>query len=124
MRTSELLGTKMLLATNGSEEAELATRTAVALAEGTDSELHVVYVEPRPDFMKNGAGTPGYDRKLYEKIEEEARERLRKLVWRVKVAGGTVVEAHLRMGGVAEGDRDLCRRAGGRPDRRGKPRAG
>src|SRR5215217_7252032 len=103
MSASDLLGTKMLLATDGSEGAELATRAAIELAEGTGSELHVVYVEPLPDFMKkNDAGTPGYDRKLYEKIEEEARETLRKLVWRVKVAGGTVADSHLRMGVVAE----------------------
>jgi nucleotide-binding universal stress UspA family protein len=102
MSTSDLLGTKMLLATDGSEEAELATRAAIELAEGTASELHVVYVEPWPEFMKNGDGTPGYDRELYEMIEEKARETLRKLTWRVKVAGGMVEEAHLRMGGVAE----------------------
>src|SRR5215217_9586817 len=103
MSTSDLLSTKMLLATDGSEEAELATRAAMELTEGTGSELHVVYVEPFPDFMKkNGAGTPGYDRELYEKIEEEARETLRKLGWRVKVTGGTVTDSHLRMGAVAE----------------------
>jgi nucleotide-binding universal stress UspA family protein len=102
MSASDMLGTKMLLATDGSEEAELATRAAIELAEGTGSELHVVYVEPLPDFMKNGDGTPGYDHGLYEVIEERAREALRKLTWRVKVAGGTVAEAHLRMGGVAE----------------------
>ena len=33
MSTRDLLGTKMLLATDGSEEAELATRAAVELAE-------------------------------------------------------------------------------------------
>src|SRR5215218_2756162 len=103
MSASDLLGTKMLLATDGSEGAKLATRAAIELAEGTGSELHVVYVEPLPDFMKkNDAGNPGYDRELYEKIEEEARETLRKLVWRVKVAGGTVADSHLRMGAVAE----------------------
>src|SRR5918999_4420124 len=108
MFMSELLGTKVLLATDGSEEAELATRAAVELAEGTGSELHVVYVEPLPDFMKNDAGSPGYDRELYEKIEEEARETLRKLVWRVKVAGGIVAGSHLRMGAVAEEIVDLA----------------
>ena len=102
MSTSDVLGTKMLLATDGSEEAEQAARAAIELAEGTGSELHVLYVEPLPDFMKNGDGTPGYDRELYEMIEEKAQETLRKLTWRVKVAGGTVDEAHLRMGGVAE----------------------
>ncbi len=98
----ELLGTKVLLATDGSEGAELATRAAVEVSDGTSSELHVVYVEPLPNFMKNGHGTPGYDRELYEMIQEGARETLRKLTWRVKVAGGTLAEAHLRMGGVAE----------------------
>src|SRR5918998_596546 len=102
MSAGDLLGTKMLLATDGSEKAELATRAAVELAEGTGSELHVVYVEPLPDFMKSDAGTPGYDREVYEMIEKEARETLRKLTWRVKVAGGTLTEAHLRMGAVAE----------------------
>ena len=38
--------TKILLATDGSEEAMLAATTAAALAEGTDSELHVVTVGP------------------------------------------------------------------------------
>src|ERR671914_2740010 len=99
---SELLGTKVLLATDGSEEAELATRAAVEVSEGTGSEPHVVYVEPLPEFMKNDDGTPGYDRELYEMIEEKARETLRKLTWRVKVAGGMVGEAHLRMGGGGE----------------------
>jgi nucleotide-binding universal stress UspA family protein len=37
---------------------------------------------------------------LYEEIEDEARELLRKLSWRVKVAGGDVAGAHLRMGEV------------------------
>jgi nucleotide-binding universal stress UspA family protein len=99
---SDLLGTKMLLATDGSEEAELATRAAIEVAEGTASDLHVVYVERLPEFMKNGDGTPGYDRELHQMIEDKAKETLRKLTWRVKVAGGTVDEAHLRMGGVAQ----------------------
>jgi hypothetical protein len=36
--------TRLLLATDGSEEAELAALGAVDLAERTDSELHVVHV--------------------------------------------------------------------------------
>ena len=109
MSTGDLLSKKMLLATDGSEEAELATKSAVELADSTGSELHVVYVEPLPDFMKkDDAGTPGYDRELYEKIEEEGRETLRKLTWRVKVAGGIVTGSHLRMGAVAEEIVDLA----------------
>jgi nucleotide-binding universal stress UspA family protein len=70
---SELLGAKVLLATDGAEEADLAAQAATEVAEGTGSELHVVYVEPLP-----------------------------KIIWRVKVAGATVAEAHLRMGAVAD----------------------
>ena len=109
MSVSDLLSPKMLLATDGSAEAELATKSAVELANSTGSELHVVYVEPLPDFMKkNDAGMLGYDLELYEKIEEEGRETLRQLTWRVKVAGGTVAGSHLRMGAVAEEIVDLA----------------
>jgi nucleotide-binding universal stress UspA family protein len=94
--------TRILLATDGSAEAELAARTAIDLAESTDSELHIVHVGQMPNFLTNGPGTVGYDRKLHEKLEEESQEVLRKLTWQVKVAGGTVVGSHLRTGGVAE----------------------
>ena len=92
--------TKILLATDGSEEAELAALRAVELAQRTDSELHVVHVGLVPSFLMSDPATRDYDRRLYEEIEEESRELLRKLSWRVKVAGGTVAGAHLGMGEV------------------------
>ena len=92
--------TKILLATDGSEEAELAALRAVELSQRTDSELHVVHVGLVPSFLMSDPATRTYDRRLYEEIEEESRELLRKLSWRVKVAGGTVAGAHLRMGEV------------------------
>src|SRR5215213_1922539 len=91
---------RILLATDGSEEAELAALRAVDLADATDSELHVVHVGVVPIFLKSYPGTLGYERKLYEQIEEESKELLRKQSWRVKVAGGTVTGTHLRMGKV------------------------
>jgi len=93
--------TRILLATDGSEEAELAALRAVDLAERTDSELHVVHVGVVPTFLKSYPGTLGYERRIYEQIEEESRQRLRELSWRVKLAGGTLAGAHLRMGKVA-----------------------
>src|SRR5215204_3077957 len=93
--------TRILLATDGSEEAELAALMAVELADATDSELHVVHVGVVPTFLKSYPGTLGYERRLYEQIEEQSKERLRKLSWRVKAAGGTVAGTHLRMGQVA-----------------------
>jgi nucleotide-binding universal stress UspA family protein len=93
--------TRILLATDGSEEADLAALRAVDLADATDSELHVVHVGVVPTFLKSYPGTLGYERRLYEEIEEISRELLRKQSWRVKAAGGTVAGAHLRMGEVA-----------------------
>ena len=92
--------TRILLATDGSEEAELAALRAIDIAETTDSELHVVHVGVLPTFLESYPGTLGYSEKLYEQIQQEARERLRELSWRVKVAGGTVAGSHLRMGKV------------------------
>jgi nucleotide-binding universal stress UspA family protein len=93
--------TRILLATDGSKDAELAARRAVDLAEETGSELHVVHVGVVPNFLVEGTRYHEYDRKLYEELEQESRELLRKLTWQVKVAGGNVTRSHLRMGIVA-----------------------
>ena len=89
--------TRILLAIDGSEEVELAALRAVDLAESTDSELHVVHVGLVPRFLESYPGVLGYERRLYQQIEEESRQRLRELSWRVKVAGGNVARSHLRM---------------------------
>src|ERR671916_702550 len=93
-----LFPTRILLATDGSDEAELAALKAVDLAQSTDSELHVVHVGVVPRFLESYPRTRGYDGWLYEQLAEESRALLRKLSWRVKVAGGTVAGTHLRMG--------------------------
>src|SRR5918997_6612952 len=91
-----LFPTRILLATDGSEEAELAALKAVDLAQSTDSELHVVHVGVVPLFLLSDPGTLGDDGKLYDEVEEESRELLRKEAWRVKVAGGAGAGTHLR----------------------------
>ena len=65
----DLFPTRILLATDGSEEAELAALRAVDLARSTDSELHVVHVGVIPSFLRSDPGTRGYDGKLYEQIK-------------------------------------------------------
>ena len=92
--------TRILLATDGSEAAELAALRAVDLAEATYSELHVVHVGLVPRFLESYPGVLGYERRLYQQIEEESRQRLREISWRVKVVGGNVAGSHLRMGAV------------------------
>jgi nucleotide-binding universal stress UspA family protein len=104
--------TKILLATDGSSEAELATQTAVDLARMSDSELHVVYVEDYSSIAllyteatdQEGVA-PMWDPILEEDLERSSEQRSRELldaeVERVRSAGGTVAEAHLIMGEVA-----------------------
>ena len=60
---------RILLATDGSEEAELAAGAAVELAKSTGSELHVVHVKLLP-------ATPSYPEALgrREDLEWAARE--------------------------------------------------
>ena len=94
--------TKILLAIDDSEEAELATRRAIDLADTAGSELHVVYVGQLPNFLMNDPDIMGFNRKLYDDIERESLEILWRLSWQVKASGGTMAGAHLRMGNVAE----------------------
>jgi nucleotide-binding universal stress UspA family protein len=94
--------TKILLATDGSEEAELALLTAVDLADRTDSELHVIHVggdyHPGPEI----ALSPALLEETLRELEREAREVLEEQVKKIEEAGGIVAEAHLRMGGRPE----------------------
>jgi nucleotide-binding universal stress UspA family protein len=89
--------TKILLATDGSEEASLAARTAMDLADKTGSELHVAFVlrtQDAPDY-----DTMGFDieKPHEEEIKQMGQRLLDEQVRRVEEAGGTVVGAHLRM---------------------------
>jgi nucleotide-binding universal stress UspA family protein len=91
--------TKILLATDGDEEARLAARTAVDLAHKTDSELHVVNVGLQ-DYGYPIYSVPELEdvRGIPEEVTQEARKLLDAEVEQVKAAGGSVVKAHLGMG--------------------------
>ena len=93
---------KILLATDGSKDADLALSTAVDLATSTDSELHVVTAgpgNPDPVYQTHEAGLR-YE--TYEQaaaaVREAAQQTLDEQVKKVEEAGGRVAEAHLRMG--------------------------
>jgi nucleotide-binding universal stress UspA family protein len=103
--------TKILLATDGSSEAELATRTAVDLSQQTNSELHLIHVlDIVPTALlypevTDPEGVELPDPILVEDIERQAERRGREMldeeVERVRSAGGTVAQAHLMMGDAA-----------------------
>jgi nucleotide-binding universal stress UspA family protein len=86
--------TKILLATDGSREADLAATTAADLAKSTGSELHVLHV---------GAGQPLYVapgssaiiEELLDTQRREAQGVLDEQVRMVEGSGATVEEAHL-----------------------------
>ncbi|MDQ3911573.1 MAG: universal stress protein [Actinomycetota bacterium] len=91
--------TKILLSTDGSEEATLAARSAGDLAGKTGSELHVVYVGPALEYV--GVGPPqigDIPAPTQEQLNAEAREILDAEVEQVKAAGGSVAQAHLGLG--------------------------
>ena len=94
--------TKILLATDGSREAELAATTAVELANSTNSELHVVHVgEFVPTLLAQTEVEPA-------RLEREAQRILDEQVRSVEEAGGNVREAHLRLGRADEEIVDLA----------------
>ena len=83
--------TKVLLATDGSRDAELARTTAVDLANSTNSELHVVTVAP---------GRPSYDVRnpeVVEHLRRQAEEILNDQAAKIEQEGGKVAEKHLRI---------------------------
>ena len=87
--------TKILLATDGSREAQLAAATAADLARSTGSELHIVHVGEMP--LVYHPERHAY-RAEYEEHEKEAQQLLEAEVERVKGAAATVAQSHLRMG--------------------------
>ena len=102
--------TKVLLATDGSREADLAARTAADLAQKTNSELHVVHA-----FGIAPVGPPVYpeatelqsveyeaESEQRQRISEQrAREVLEAEVQKVRSFGDTVAQGHLIEGRVA-----------------------
>jgi nucleotide-binding universal stress UspA family protein len=94
--------TRILVATDGSEEAALALTTAADLAKSTNSELHVAYVFPtavqRP-FPNPITSRPA--EVLEQELEQamhQAQEFLDREVEQVKGEGVTVADSHLVRG--------------------------
>ena len=94
--------TRILLATDGSREAQLAASTAADIADSTNSELHVLTVAPgNPDpvyhIHEGGLRYETYQQAL-EAIKGEAQKVLDEQVQEIERAGGSVKEAYLRVG--------------------------
>src|SRR5918994_1541714 len=87
--------TKILLATDGSREAQLAGQTAADLAQKTDSELHLVHVlaSPLAPYYRSS-----YAPEVWARLEERERKTLEDVVEKIEASGGAVEGAHHKAG--------------------------
>ena len=95
--------TKILLATDGSKDAELASATAADLARSTGSELHIVSVFPGSAYVHSYYEDrfPEAAERLRREAQEERQEMLDEQVERIRKAGGDVAQTHIRTGEAA-----------------------
>jgi nucleotide-binding universal stress UspA family protein len=100
---------KILLASDGSKDAELAAKAAMDLSKKTGAELHVVHAwRPLPHYA-----FPSLVPERYQPpYEEGARKILEAQVGRIEQAGITVSKAHLATGRPADAILDHAERIG------------
>jgi nucleotide-binding universal stress UspA family protein len=87
--------TKILLATDGSEDAAQAREAAVDLARKSDSELHLVHVW-------HDVPSPYAHAFIKRELRRQGQEILDEQVRKIEEAGGTVAKAHLRCGRTSD----------------------
>ncbi len=91
--------TKILLATDGSQESHLAAQAAAELSRDTGSEVHVGYVVPSPTELRgHHLYSEEVMRSVLDQAEGEARSLLDEQSERIRSGGGKVAETHLRTG--------------------------
>ena len=96
--------TRILLATDGSKEATLAAQTAIDLANKTGSELHVVYADMLAyspalyEGYQEGVDVGAYLQDESEELMRIGQGRLDEQVRKIEAAGGSVAQAHYRLG--------------------------
>jgi len=92
---------KIVLATDGSPEAERAAGMAATLSEKLGLELHVTYVEPMPDplsWPESRVMAPELRKDIRERAEDEARAKLEDEGEKIRGMGGKIAGVHARAG--------------------------
>jgi nucleotide-binding universal stress UspA family protein len=87
--------TKILLATDGSEDTAQAAKAAVDIAGGGGSELHLIHVW-------HDVHTPHAHALVRRELRQQGHEILDEEVKRIREIGGTVTQSHLREGRTFE----------------------
>ena len=92
---------KILSALDGSEESDLAARTANELARKLGSELYVVHVGAMPNVYASREPVlvdRAFRDQMKEQVEQEARPKLDEEVRSLEEAGATIEGAHMKLG--------------------------
>lgn len=90
---------KVLIATDGTEDSRRAARAAAALAASSEAELHVVHIgQTAPSNVSVAPTRPMLPGEPAGYAERQARKLLDRQVEQIQAEGGTVAEAHLKMG--------------------------
>jgi nucleotide-binding universal stress UspA family protein len=95
--------TKVLLATDLSQEATLAARIAVEIADKTGSELHVVYVRPRivphhPGYYMGPEVVEHWQQREQKSLDRKARRLLDAWAEQIEATASSVAQTHLKVG--------------------------
>jgi nucleotide-binding universal stress UspA family protein len=99
--------TKILLATDGSEEARQAAQAAAELSKDTGSEVHIAYVLPSPSELRgHHLYSEEVMRSVLDQAEGEANSFLEEQAKQLGESGGKVAETHLRAG---DPDKEIVR---------------
>ncbi len=96
-----VFGSRMILATDGSLEAERAAGTAMVLSEKLGAELHLVYVEPMPDplsWPEVGIMSPLLQEDISERAGDQARTKLEGEAEKIRGMDGEISGLHARTG--------------------------
>ena len=106
---------KILLATDASKDAEKAALIASDIANSTGSELHVLHVGNTKDFHVAPSAEQSFSPRSPSlgEVREKAEKTLEEAVKQVEEAGGTVAQAHLRLGDPDDEILRFCDEQGG-----------
>ena len=106
---------RILLATDASSDAEKAALMAIDVANATGSELHVLHVANSKDFHVAPGAEQSFSPRTVDlgELREKSQQTLDQAVKQVEEAGGTVAQAHLRMGDPDDEILRFCDEEGG-----------
>ena len=106
---------RILLATDASKDAEKAALMASDIANATGSELHVLHVANTKDFHVAPGAEQSFSPRTVPlgEVREKSEKTLDEAVKQVEEAGGTIAQAHLRMGDPDDEILRFCDEQGG-----------